>query len=231
MAFGPTGEKQWESTRKHSARLASFAFTMPVDLHCKRTIQSYVMSGRRLARVFQIFLRRVSRRLNRAQPPEVVALAADHGDSIRDYLIQMFGNTNPYLGELAYWNAAPENLSVDRLDHIIRRQPLTPFLQTFYLEVLVPKVYEIIECQWYVDTDSVLNLRMGAFDRLGQMLLDSVFSYGWDAEFLMEIETCGLCRNAMFLTRFRGRCGHMFHRECIEDHEPETCPECHDPGF
>ena len=201
---------------------------MPVDLHCQRTIQSYTHSGRRFTRVFEIFFRRVSRRLNRAQPPEVVALRGNHGDDINTYLVHLFGDENPYLGELAYWNAAPEDLSADRLEHLVCRQPLKPFLQTFYAEFLIPKVYEVLEYQWYINADAVLNIRMSAIERLGQMLLDSVYAYGWDEVFLMNIESCSICRNAMFLRRSQGRCGHMFHQECIEE-DTETCPECQDP--
>ena len=204
---------------------------MPVDLHCQRFIATYAESGRHLVPVFRTLMQRISRRLNRAQPPEVMSIDGTSGDAIKAFLVRMFGEHNLYLGDVAYWNAEPENLSPDRLDHYIRRQPLVPFLQTFYMEFLIPKVYNLIEHHWYLDCEAVLTIPMDAFQHLGQLLLDSVYAYGWDDVFFRDVETCSLCDYAMFLTRFRGRCGHMFHRDCIEIGNPETCPECHDPGF
>ena len=205
---------------------ASFAMDSLIDLHCETTVKSYFLGGWGFFPQFSQLMQSVCQGLHNAQAPEVVDVGLHHADRIKQHLLVMFGEDSCFLEELAYWHVYCPTQR-EKLDYLMRRHGMLPFLRTFYLEVLLPKVYQAIEHHWHLRHDRVRAIPLADFETLGQLLMDSVYGFIWPQVFFKQPEDCVVCRKVMFLMRCETRCGHSFHPRCVED--LATCPVCHDP--
>lgn len=203
----------------------------PCDVHRDRVIDEFRHDNPFFLMRFTEFMIKVSEMVHSVQPPEVIVLR-DEWDLQEIDMDRIHYRTFFEKFQLNQWRSGLRMSDLPDLEPACNKYKHYeyPVLQAFFMQVLVPKFYNLLALHWkYTSPHDVRpELDMDYLREIVVKLLGTVYGYSWPKSFYPKPEFCSICYEYIFVSKLTTRCGHIFHENCILPwlQDRSTCPFC-----
>lgn len=198
----------------------------PTDAHRDAVIESYRSPSLRDEMNFTQWMLDVSAVLHAVEPEDVIQIKIEW--TFDDTLFQDVLAIDTVLIRLCHevynWF---ESIDAADLEPLCSKYSSHryPTLRAIFLEKLLPKVYALLKYKWSV---SPKRLDMTFIQALGQRLINLLYGYNWPDSYFFAKDTCAVCLDTMYISRYTTECLHGFHPICLMTwlQHHNTCPTC-----